>query len=1237
MTVAERKWTPEQRLAIDTRDRTLLVSAAAGSGKTATLTERIISSILDEENPRDIGSMLIVTFTNAAVGELRERISAAIKDAALKNPDDSRLEEQLLTVKDARIMTIDAFCNEILRGSASEVGLSPNYRIADTAEAELLAKSIIDGLINSSYEGELSELYSAEEFATLADCLTTTRASAELSEVFRMVYDSLECAEAGVEALLPLIEEYNPEGFTTVFSTRIGTYIKGRILSAVSAYLKIYERYLPPLASGTPKEQKGFSVFSGDEAQLRLIAGSGDYAALRASVLGFIFSSLPGGKGEKGEEYDTLATARGYLKDDIKKFAESFLSYTEDEWRTLYRGLYSKLTTLYKFIRKFDTVYKAEKLAMSMCEYSDLERYAYSALYNADGTLTPLATELAGKFSEIYIDEYQDVNNLQNKIFEAVSRPDNRFMVGDIKQSIYGFRSANPDIFAKMKGSFPRLGEAGDFPAASLFMSSNFRCDEPIIDFVNGIFDTVFGMLGESIGYDEGDRLKFAKLYPDGSTPAYAVPEIHLIEKAEAMAGSAEEIAALAEEEALTSASEAECVARKISELISNEKKADGSPILPSDIAIIMRSTRSRGKEYSDALKTYGIKSSVLDSRDMLLSEEVLLTLSLLNSIDNPHRDIYLASLMCSPLFDFSADELVKIHKSSDAPSLWEALNSYTGMHPDYEKGHAFIATLAKYKRMAEGTAVSALLSTLYRETGLLALASRYGGKDNLILLHGYARSFERSSTGLYSFIRYLNSMLEEHKTFEKQASGEGEDSVRIITAHKSKGLEYPVCFFVGTATRIAKSEVARISYAEDFALAMLEKDPGGIAIAANPVFSAVCDYKAMREYEEELRVLYVVLTRARERLYIYGTCPKKNCDEYLASVDIKRELLCPYTARKLSSMLEIILVCRGTGILITESCAITAKNPTEQEQSATEDSECTDNDLSSEGDIGKDELIERFTYEYPHPELLAIPEKLSVSRLYPDILDGAQDSAVSLDELQAKIKDTAQTAHADCNGEETKDTEARTGGNEGLEQASVSHRAYLPRFAALNAADESAKRGIATHTVLQFCDFERLEALGTEAELTRLKEQKFISEADAARVRIDEIDKFTKTPLFAQIRAAKRLYRELRFNLKLPASDFTADKERKALLSDREILVQGVIDCVIENADGSLTLIDYKTDRLTARELKNPEEGMRRLANAHRLQLSYYEKAVSLMFGRAPMRVGIYSLHLGCEIDTRI
>jgi ATP-dependent exoDNAse (exonuclease V) beta subunit len=380
--------------------------------------------------------------------------------------------------------------------------------------------------------------------------------------------------------------------------------------------------------------------------------------------------------------------------------------------------------------------------------------------------------------------------------------------------------------------------------------------------------------------------------------------------------------------------------------------------------------------------------------------------------------------------------------------------------------------------------------------------------------------------------------------------------------------------------------------------------------------------------------VLYVALTRAREYLYVYGTVPKANYSDY---IDGMRDILSPYFAMKAESFMDIILMSKSCGTLTLDPAFDTDEDSEDMfaenlfESAESEMNE--ENDVAAEDDGENEELtnefLRRFSFTPPKHHLESLPEKVSVSRLSPTVLD---DTAAEDTALRELFSDSSLFLY---DKERAEDFEP---GDEDSERDEDGERAEkaptLPSFISGTPENESAKRGIATHTVLQFCDFELLEKCGARRELSRLVEKEFISKEDAERVRIRELDAFVKSPLFAEMKSAARLYRELRFNTKLPAGSFTKDEEKKRLLAGEEILVQGVIDCIIEHADGSLHLIDYKTDRLTREERSDPALADERMRRAHSLQLSYYSDAIELIFGKRPSRVGVYSLHAGREID---
>ena len=1175
--MAERRWTDEQLSAINTRDKTLLVSAAAGSGKTATLTERIIRSLTDPVSPMDIDSILVVTFTNAAASELRAKISKALTDAVEQNPEDKHLKRQLYLLPSAKIRTIDSFCNELLRANCDRVGLPPVYRIADTAECELLAISIIEGLIEAVYNGDLPDIASPEEFDRLCDCLTDTKRTEELSEVFRYIHLKCDSAEEGIDLLKKLIDNYSRTDLP-VEENVYGAYLMSRYSEMISHYACSMEKYRRIFSSGTDAEQKYLDMVEDDLKLVRSLFANPTYEGVRAAIDNLAFSRKPTVRKDKTADMDAYGLLRDMLKEDLVGFKKYFV-YTTDMWHQLFASLGSLLSALYRFESRFDELFMEEKRRRGALSYADIERYTYKCLIK-DGELTDIAKNVSAQFEAIYIDEYQDVNSLQNRIFEAISKPNNRFMVGDIKQSIYGFRSACPQIFADMKASFPKLNTAkGD--AASIFMSNNFRCDRAVVDFVNRVFDRAFSFVGESIGYEEGDRLVYSKLQPYGE-PDYIYPEVCMLDKTD-------------DEEKMHSA---EVVADKIADLLANGRLSNGNPVRPSDIAIIIRDAKGRDVRYAAALEKYGIPVTISGAKDFFLSPEVLLSLCLLNTIDNPRRDIYLAGLLASPLFSFTADDLYLV-RGQGCDSLYESLTRYVELNPDFSKGVYFLDRLNYYRTIAEGVSVDTLIYKLYHETGLLALASKSGGKDNLTLLYDYARSYEAGSfKGLYNFISFINNIIDKKTTFDDTRAGGSDDAVKIVTCHASKGLEYPIVFLVECDKRIYnKDRNSRLAFSEDFGLSFRLRTPSGLAVVNNPVHDIINHRIERNLFEEELRVLYVALTRARERLYLVGVCPLADREKYETKMSLIRDNLSEYSFRNLASYQEIVISCEGREAISEEDFVGHREPvdiPTEQTDGEVEEIK-EDEELSSV-------LRERFSFVYPNSVLTSLPEKMSVSEMSPTVLDGTDGEAVSLEQSD----------------EETEE------------------RVILPAFMVGGKSDESAKRGIATHLFMQFCDFNLLRDKGAAAELDRLVKASFISKEDGERVRLAEIEKFRHSSLFEEILSAKRVYRELRFNLRLKASMFTEDESKRAALGDREILVQGVIDCIVEHSDGSIALYDYKTDRLTREELCDRTLAEAKLRNKHSMQLGIYSMAVERMFARLPDKVGVYSLPLGDTVSVK-
>ena len=1207
--MGEKKWTAPQRAAIDTRDRTLLVSAAAGSGKTATLTERIISSVLDEKNPVNIEDMLIVTYTRAAVGELSERIGKAIKGAIKDRPGDARLERQLYMLPSAKICTIDAFCADILRANAERVGINPTFRVPDTAEAQLLAENILDSLLESIFEGRAVDVATPKEIDELTDCLAQTRKQSELPAIIRLIYESTLTALDGVGAIGELVEEFNPEKFESVESTRLGGYCMDRLSELLEHYDATFRDIKREIETvGDSKYAKIIAMIDDALSMISALSACKKYDDAKA-----VFDTLEFKKAatvSKNDAIPPIKIIRASFKEELTKLGEEFFSHPSEEWRIAYTGLFRLFGVLYRVIKEFDRLFRQEKIRRGILEFSDIERYTYECLWQ-NGEKTDIAFSQSKLYKAVYIDEYQDVNSLQNKIFEAITTDTNRFMVGDIKQSIYEFRSANPRIFADMKKSYPTLGSEGDYPEASIFMSDNFRCDKGVIDFVNDVFDKLFYHLRDSIGYVEEDRLNFSKIY-DHEMPEYRYPEVCLVNTF----GRNDPRHEVMHESELAPA----VVAAKIRELLDEGYLDNGEKIQPKHIAIIMRKVKSKAERYSRALAELGIPSAAAESDRFFINSDVMLALCLLNSIDNPHKDIYLAGLMCSPLYGFSLGDVAVIRKTAPASTLYDSLKLYASGDDADTRVEKFLAKLDYYRLISEGMPTDKLLMKLYHETGLLALcATSKEGKDNLLLLYEHARKFESGSFGgLYNFISYINQLTGRNNDFDKREAPGERDAVRIITAHGSKGLEYPIVFFAGGESGFSQSvgigEAPRFEYEEGFGMGMFLRTPSGLALVDNSTKNIIKHYRQRKKIEEEARVLYVILTRARERLYIVGQIPSK-VDDFMDEISAAREYMSTYGAYNIGSLLKMILTMKDFAPKLPGEFL---KNPPYVYSKEAEDSAANGVELKKieSIDIEEDEqaeeidervaeyyeklMRERFSYMYPRAHLMRLPEKMSVSRLYPEILDGSEEFTLRIDE---------------------EETEGGAG--------------VLPKFRSGTDSKESAKRGIATHMLLQFCNLENLRCNGALAELDRLKSLSFLSERDAELVRVKEIEKFISSDLMREMLSAKRIYREQRFNVKLPAEDFATDPEMKKLYTGEHILVQGVIDCLYEDEQGELHLVDYKTDRLTWEQRQNKALAEQKMREKHSLQLSYYKKAVELMFGKRPKSVKVYSLHLGELIDV--
>lgn len=1205
--MSEAKWTAAQSAAIRYRGQGLLLSAAAGSGKTATLTERIVSMLTDPDSPAEISRMLCVTYTRAAAAELRDRIGQKLRKALADHPHNAKITRQLYDLGRARITTIHSYCLEVLRTHAAELGMSASFAIAEEADVKNLRAATMTDVISDCFDaGE-------DWFITLADTLAGARNESSLDEALLELATSMESAGITPEKLIALADATGRgEDF---FACAAGAGTRAEVMR-YAAHCKNYFHYVIEdfadndiyAAAYTPAAQ---ACARTAEALYRACL-EGSYTRARAALTEFSPPAKVGRVAKELQGADVLyfrAQYDAFKKQVAALLAQSFALSEADialaNLRTadVARSI-ARVLKIY-----FDTL-NERKREKSIVDFGDLERMTAALFTDAHGCPTEAAKTAGAAFDYIFIDEYQDTNRQQDAIFSALAAGGGaRFMVGDIKQSIYRFRGAEPEVFSSYRRAWPTAEEDPDAPMQSLFMQENFRCDSTVVDFVNLVSRHIFST--GSIPFTPEDELKFAKIEKEKRD--HAPVEVRLIPKRSKN-----------DPEEFQPITEAEYVAERISRMLGRVCREDGTPLTPKDFAILLRSPAIDGAPFVEALEKRGIRAQNRSTKSLYEQPEILLMLSVLYAIDNPTKDIHLAAAMKSPVFDFTLDDLVRIRKSVYGGSLWDAVQQ-CARTPSPEGGvdeelssrcAAFADRLRELRRDARGMGADKLILRLYRETDIYTLLDGDPSLDsascrlNLQALYEEARKFEGAvGGGLYPFLNRVAALVQSDSESPRKEADQG--AVRIYSIHQSKGLEFPVCFLCRTDKKRNNQDItARILFDPGVGAAMKLPDEGGLVRCDTPLRRSVVASMTDANLEENMRLLYVAMTRARERLIV--TAAMTDPEEKWEMCRLAAPTATDYTVYSAPNFITWILDAlaiaanRGEDVSSADVQIVTDQAGSTAAAALAEEEKTPLNEALVED--YRIRFTERFAYAYPHRALSGIPAKLTVSRLYPGILDAAEEEEV----LRTEI------------------TRAPT-----LPQPGQRNRA--PRFLSGKTEFEASFAGTATHTFMQFCDFDRLATAGAEAELSRLVTAGFLSRAMADAVRLEEIELFRQSDLFARMRHASRIWREFRFNASLPAWEFTEDPHLADELrrEGADIIVQGVVDCLFIDADGRAVLVDYKTDRLTDKELADPHLAAEKLIRRHKTQLKYYRAVCAGMFEREIDTCVIYSLPLGREIEV--
>lgn len=1168
--MADMKPTAAQKEAIDSRGSGILVSAGAGSGKTRVLTERLMKYITEDK--KNIDSFVIITFTRASAGELRTKIGEKLSKASAAAPEDRHLRKQPALCSRAQIGTIHHFCASLLRQYGHALGIPSDFKVISDERAEAVRSRALEKVLNERYEN-MPEYPGFEELVNSAgrgrdDSLLVTLVLSlhekMLSHPFPDVW-----AEKIVSEMKKPVQDVSE----TAWGNEILTHAREK-----TAYWLHELDGLRTEMEAEPKVAAAYGPAIDEDAQQlreldrRLKLGWEKAAAcppVSFEKLGRVSSELN----------PALTTHVKKRRDKYKKDVEAIRKMLLADSAALSAELQSSvpaMEALLSLALDFDAEFCREKRALGCVDYSDLEHLAARLLIE-DGEPTALAQEISSQYTEIMVDEYQDVSRVQEAIFRAVSAGGKKlFMVGDIKQSIYSFRLADPEIFNEKLHAFADSSLAAPAEDRKILLRENFRSGNNIIQCVNAVFDSCMSSKLGDIEYDEDMRLVF-------SSPAYSgcddlpVPEIVLCARETDENGNATGNRCRAE---------ASFVAGKIAEMISSGVTVnDGGekrPLRYGDIAVLMRASNTSGAVFAAELESRGIPTAAGQSGAFFESREITAMLSLLRAMDNPYDDVNLIAAMSSPMFGFDPDALAFIRRSEKNSTFFSALRAAAEKD---ERCRKFLKDFAEFRSVAPDMTADRLLRMLMDRTDILAVCSAMpDGRQreaNLMQLLQLAVNAESDgSYGLHSLVEYFNRL--SKKGCAMPAISGGESSVQIMSIHKSKGLEFPVVFLCDTAHSFNRMDLGfPVLVHPELGLGpeVIDND---LMVRYPTLARQAIKLRLEREMKsEEMRLLYVALTRPKERLIITGT--QKFPDEYIAAVSERygSGRPAPEALQEANCMLDWLtaaaLADGEQHIRITvQDCSCSAEIEIGSVPSPAE---------STAGEDLRREIERRLSFAYPYPEAVELPSKVTATelkRLVPDEEDAESFS------IAPRAK----------------------------------HSFRMPDFASAQKPATGAEKGIATHLALQYMDLRADMTLqAVESELERLKAEKFLSDRQAEAVDCTAIVQLLSSPLGRRIGNADAVHREFRFSLLCPAEDVFGKAEGE------NILLQGVVDCCIEEG-GKLVIIDYKTDVI------HTEEQLLQRSREYSGQVSAYAAALARIFRMEVKETVLYFLSMGRAVS---
>ena len=1184
------QFTPKQQKVIDLRGSNILVSAAAGSGKTEVLTQRIVALICDPETNIDIDRMLILTFTKAAAQEMRERIGKEISKRLADNPEDENLWRQSVLLQNAQISTIDSFCLFVIRNNFADISLDPGFRILDEGEAKLMQKEAVREVIDNHFNDTFDE-----DFRHLVDCYCSPGRETVLEDILEKLYNFVMSDPDYLTWIEEAAENYNIENAEEIITSSLWKRSE-KVINAILLDTKCKVEKALALCNDDDGPKPYIQTIADllDEVEALLSTDSYDKRYMILTNKEITALSRAKGKEEDKDKREKVKKLRDEIKKQLDKLKSDYYP-NPDFLVENSKYVYKTTKEILLLLKELITVFAQKKKSANVLSFADMEHYALSILTKVvDGKRVPSqsAIEYSEYFDVIMVDEYQDSNYVQEYILSSISRGNNYFMVGDIKQSIYAFRQATPEIFASKYNTFKDDGKN-----IRIDLNSNFRSRDEVVDFVNIIFETLMCPATSSIAYDANAALRREATYPENEM---CDTEVWLLES------NTEEKLEIDNE---AHKAEGLMIAGRIKKLfddgfeVTDKKSHEKRPLKYSDIVILVRSAKDFNTTFMEALQSRGIPAYIDTKTGYFATFEIRTILNYLKILDNPRQDIPLYAVMSSFIGDFSEEEIAVIKADKVDYSLYDAVNEYC---KNEKADNTILSKINKLKHMVNAhrklttyLGIRNLLEKILEDTNFRLYMQAFcdGEKRaaNIDTLLEKATDFENTSfCGLFHFVNYIEELKARNVEYgEAQLLDENADAVRIMTIHGSKGLEFPVCFVSGCGKQINTMDIKNnVIFNREVGMGIDYINPQTREKRVTLQKKLIAAKMEADCISEEIRVLYVALTRAKEKLIITGE--GKKIEEIITKLK-EKTLFSDMDVLSVNSFSDMILLALAKKNLLDKYINIKYKeeilNDDVRDYFKTQNAlnVLTDREYVSD-DILCDEILEYMHLDYAHKNLKGLYVKTSVSEM----------KKAAYEEIEMQSLNTLE-----CTKEDT------------IEQQSVYSK----------PAGKGALYGSAMHRIMELVSF------GTLTE--KPDKNSFIQDTITENVLSGRLDKewaslinINKILDFFNSDIGKRMCmadcKNLLFKEKSFFYGIDADRVKKEFPKEEMMLVQGVIDAYFEE-DGELVVVDYKTDKVS---------DISELVKRYKLQLDLYAEALSSILSKKVKEKIIYSFSLKKEIS---